>query len=43
MNNLGIAVVPTYSIWEELKNGSLISVKTELDDRVFRKRKHIKN
>ena len=23
MNNLGIAVVPTYSIGEELKNGSL--------------------
>lgn len=31
INNLGIAVVPTYSIGEEPKNGSLIPVKTELD------------
>ena len=35
MNNLGIAVVPTYSIGEELKNGSLIPVKTELDEKVY--------
>ncbi len=35
MNNLGIAVVPTYSIGEELKNGSLLPVKTELDEKVF--------
>lgn len=32
MNNLGIAVVPSYSVVEELKNGSLMPVKTELDD-----------
>ena len=35
MNNLGIAVVPTYSIGEELKNGSLIPVKTELDEKKY--------
>lgn len=35
MNNLGIAVVPTYSISEELKNGSLIPVKTELDEKRY--------
>lgn len=35
MNNLGIAVVPTYSIDEELKNGSLITIKTELDEKKF--------
>lgn len=35
MNNLGIAVVPTYSIGEELKNGSLITIKTELDEKQF--------
>ncbi len=35
MNNLGIAVVPTYSIGEELKNGSLLPVKTELDEKIF--------
>lgn len=35
MNNLGIAVVPTYSIGEELKNGSLMSIKTELDDKTY--------
>ena len=33
MNNLGIAVVPTYSIGEELKNGSLMPIKTELDEK----------
>ncbi len=32
MNNLGIAVVPGYSVVEELKNGSLMPVRTELDD-----------
>lgn len=32
MNNLGIAVVPSYSVVEELKNGALITIKTELDD-----------
>ncbi len=35
MNNLGIAVVPTYSIWEELKNGSLMPIKTELDEKTY--------
>lgn len=25
MANLGIAVLPTYSIWEELKKGSLLT------------------
>lgn len=35
MNNLGIAVVPTYSIGEELKNGSLMPVKTELDKKTY--------
>jgi len=33
MNHLGIAVAPTYSIGEELKNGSLMPVKTELDEK----------
>lgn len=35
MNNLGIAIVPSYSIEEELKNGSLLPVKTELDEKNF--------
>lgn len=35
MNGLGIAVVPTYSIGEELKNGSLIPIKTELDEKTY--------
>lgn len=35
MNNLGIAVVPTYSIGEELKNGSLMPIKTELDEKNY--------
>ncbi len=35
MNDLGIAVVPTYSIGEELKNGSLLPIKTELDERKY--------
>lgn len=32
MNNLGIAVIPSYSVVEELKNGALMPVRTELDD-----------
>lgn len=36
MNNLGIAVVPTYSIGEELKNGSLMPVETELDEKEYK-------
>lgn len=35
MNNLGIAVAPTYAIEEELRNGSLVSVKTELDNKTY--------
>lgn len=35
MNNLGIAVVPSYSIEDELKNGSLLPIKTELDEKEF--------
>ncbi len=35
MNNLGIAVVPTYSIGEELKNGSLMPIKTELGEKEY--------
>lgn len=35
MNNLGIAVVPSYSVTEELKNGSLKRIKTELDEKTF--------
>ncbi len=35
MNNLGIAVVPSYSVVDELKNGSLIPVKTELDEKIY--------
>ncbi len=35
MNNLGIAVVPTYSIGVELKNGSLMPIKTELDEKEY--------
>lgn len=34
-NNLGIAVVPSYSVTEELKNGSLKLIKTELDEKFF--------
>ena len=35
INKLGIAVVPTYSIGEELKNGSLMPIKTELDEKKY--------
>lgn len=35
MNNLGIAVVPTYSIVEELKKGALIQIKTEIDNKKY--------
>lgn len=35
MNNLGIAIVPSYSVVDELKNGSLIPVKTELDEKIY--------
>lgn len=35
INNLGIAVVPTYAIEDELKNGSLIPIHTELDEKIY--------
>lgn len=35
MSNLGIAVVPSYSVEEELKNGSLQQIETELDDKIY--------
>lgn len=35
MNNLGIAVVPGYSVTEELKKGSLKLIKTELDEKIL--------
>ncbi len=35
MNNLGVAVVPTYSIGEELKSGALMPVKTEIDEKIY--------
>lgn len=35
MNNLGIAVVPSYSVTEELKNGSLVLIKTEIDEKRY--------
>lgn len=36
MNNLGIAVVPTYAIEKELEAGSLVPVKTDLDEKTYR-------
>lgn len=35
MNHLGIAVVPSYSVLEELKNGSLIQIKTDIDNKKY--------
>ncbi len=35
MNHLGMAVVPAYSVVNELKNGSLIQAKTELDEKIY--------
>ncbi|MCD8090019.1 MAG: LysR substrate-binding domain-containing protein [Clostridiales bacterium] len=35
MKNLGLAIVPYYSVTEELKNGALIRIKTDLDDITF--------
>lgn len=35
MNGLGIAYVPSFSVQEELRNGSLLQLKTELDDKLF--------
>lgn len=35
MNNLGIAVVPSYSVMEEIQEGVLVPIKTEFSDRIF--------
>lgn len=35
MNNLGIAVVPSYAVVDELRNGSLLPIKTEIDEAVY--------
>lgn len=35
INNLGIAYIPTFAIRDELKSGALITLKTELDERLF--------
>ena len=35
MNNLGIAYVPSFSVEDELKSGSLQQLQTELDDYIF--------
>lgn len=35
INNLGFAVVPSYSVAEELEQGTLIAVKTELDEKIY--------
>lgn len=35
MNNIGIAVVPTYSVENELKSGALVSIKTEIEEKEF--------
>lgn len=35
MNHLGMAVVPAYLVVNELKNGSLIQAKTELDEKIY--------
>lgn len=35
MNNLGIAYVPSFSVEDELKEGSLLQLKTELDDIIY--------
>lgn len=35
MNNLGIAYVPKFSVEDELRNGSLMQLKTGLDSRLY--------
>lgn len=35
INNLGLAVVPSYSVETELKNASLVPIKTELDKKTY--------
>lgn len=35
MNDLGIAYVPKFSVEDELKNGSLVQLKTDLDNRLY--------
>ena len=36
MNSLGIAIVPYYSVTEELKNGSLRAINTEIDKKHYK-------
>lgn len=36
INNLGIAVVPRYSVLEEIQQGSLVVIETELSNRVYK-------
>lgn len=35
MNNLGIAYIPTYAIHQEIDNGDLIHINTELDTKIY--------
>lgn len=35
MNNLGIAVVPSYAIVDEVKNSSLLLLNTEIDENIY--------
>ena len=35
MNDLGIAYVPKFSVEDELKRGSLVQLKTELDSKLY--------
>lgn len=35
MNNLGIAYVPKFSVEDELKNRTLVQIKTELDNKLY--------
>lgn len=36
INNLGIAVVPRYSVLEEIQQGALVPIETELSNRVYK-------
>lgn len=35
MNDLGVAYVPEFSVEKEIKNGSLLQLKTDLDDNLY--------
>lgn len=35
INNLGISYLPMFAVEEELKSGTLIQIKTELDDKLY--------